>query len=972
MLVFCGTMKTPSPLPDEKRRIEVLWQYEVLDTPPEEAFDELTTLAADICEAPIALISLVDENRQWFKSRVGLTVTETARDISFCGHAIHQPGLFIVPDATLDERFADNPLVTSEPHIRFYAGAPLATCEGLALGTLCVIDRVPREMSARHQEALHVLSHYVMTQLDLRRRSRELARAHFEREQAQESLRREQADVEILRRSMEEQKRAAETLRESQEMLRLITENSTDLIAIVDIEGKRLFNSRAYSDVLGPPEALRGTDSFAEIHPEDRERVRRLFKESLRLNTGLRTEFRFVLKDGSVRHIESQGNIIRDDAGKPEKVMVISRDVTKRKTTERILRESEQRFHAIFENATDGILMADLETLKFHLTNDTMCRMLGYTREEISTLGLADIHPPESLSWIRAAFEQQVRGELATARDVPVRRRNGTLFYADVSSAPITLDGKKYMAGFFRDITERKRVEDALRESQSNLESAQSITRMGSWDLDLAAGKGRWSKEMLRLFDRDPALGAPQFTDFLEMVHPEDRTRLMEIHQRVVESGEQGRLEFRTNPAHGPIHHFATIIHAVKESSGPVRRMTGTVQDITERKQLEANFFRAQRLESIGALASGVAHDLNNILQPILMSMRILREKTDDPESREMLHTVENCAQRGADIIKQLLLFARGKPSACEPLPVQHLFGEMNKLIRETFPKNIQLRVNVPQNLWQALGDATQINQALMNLCVNARDAMPDGGTLTLAAENLTLDEAFAAVMLHAKPGHYICLSVTDTGMGIPPEHLDRIFDPFFTTKEIGKGTGLGLATVLGIVQGHSGFVRVNSQIDKGTTFELYLPASLEAKAGTLPERDTLPPRTGGEMILVVDDEASVRGVVGRTLERHGYRVVLAAEGGEAMVLFARHRAEIRAVLTDMMMPEMDGPSLVRALRNLDPQLPILGMTGVGERTVIKELETLDLLALLTKPFSSVALLGVLHQALAASRQAKA
>jgi hypothetical protein len=305
------------------------------------------------------------------------------------------------------------------------------------------------------------------------------------------------------------------------------------------------------------------------------------------------------------------------------------------------------------------------------------------------------------------------------------------------------------------------------------------------------------------------------------------------------------------------------------------------------------------------------------------------------------------------------------------PLPVRYLLGEMNKLIQETFPKNIQLHVNVPQNLWQVLGDATQIHQALMNLCVNARDAMSYGGTLTLAAENLTLDEAFAAMMSGAKPGPYVCVSVTDTGMGIPPENLDRIFDPFFTTKEIGKGTGLGLATVLGIARGHGGFVRVNSQTGKGTTFELYLPASLETKAAALPERETLPPRAGGELILLVDDEAAVRGVVQHALEKHGYRVVPAAEGAEAMGLFARHRAEIRAVLTDMMMPEMDGPSLVRALRHLEPQLPILGMTGVGEKADIKGLETLDLLVLLTKPFNSVTLLGVLHQALTAPRQAK-
>jgi PAS domain S-box-containing protein len=768
----------------------------------------------------------------------------------------------------------------------------------------------------------------------------------------------------------------------------------------------------------------------------------------------------------------------------------VLRQQAERKRAEKALRESEVRYHALFAESVDGILITDIETKTFKYTNPAMCRMLGYTEDELRTMGVPDIHPKDALQSIIAEFEALARGEKTSATDIPCLKKDGSVVHADINSTKITIDGRPCNVGFFRDITERKRVEDALRESQASLEAAQSINRMGNWDLDLAAGTGRWSKEMFRLFNRDPALGALHFNDFLEMVHPEDRKRLMETHQRVIESGEQCQQEFRTNPARGPIHHFATIIQAVKESSGPVRRVAGTVQDITERKlaeerireqatlldaandaiyvraldhtvtywndgaerlfewtraealgrkitglgdvghkafeaahatllqqgnwsgelkrknkagkeiiifcrwtllrdesgrpkevlaintditerkQLEANFLRAQRMEGIGALAGGIAHDLNNILQPILMTAPLLRATTSDPESREMLDTVKNCAQRGADIIKQLLTFARGEPGARVPLPVRHLLNEMSKLIQETFPKNIQLRVNVPKDLWLVLGDATQIHQALMNLCVNARDAMPDGGTLTLMAGNLILDEAFAAMMPSAKPGPHICVSVADTGMGIPPEHLGRIFDPFFTTKEIGKGTGLGLATVLGIARGHGGFVRVNSQAGKGTIFELYLPASSETKAAVSSEHETPPPCAGGELILVVDDEADVRGVIQRTLEKHGYRVLTAAEGTEAMGLFAQHRAEIRAVLTDMMMPDMDGPSLVRALRHLDPQLPIVGMTGVGEKADIKGLETLDLLVLLTKPFNSAVLLGVLHQALAAPRKA--
>jgi signal transduction histidine kinase len=254
----------------------------------------------------------------------------------------------------------------------------------------------------------------------------------------------------------------------------------------------------------------------------------------------------------------------------------------------------------------------------------------------------------------------------------------------------------------------------------------------------------------------------------------------------------------------------------LRHEQGQPRKVLAINADLSEKKQLEAQFLRAQRLEGVGALASGIAHDLNNILAPVLMIAPLLRTTVQDADSRAMLDTIEGCAQRGADIIKQLLTFARGKPGARVPLPVRHLLLEFDKIIRETFPRDISPKVDASKDLWPLLGDATQIHQALMNLCVNARDAMPDGGTLTLGAKNATVDEAFAAMTPGARPGPHLCVSVADTGTGIAPENLDRIFDPFFTTKEIGKGTGLGLATVLGIVRGHEGFVQVDRTLFPG------------------------------------------------------------------------------------------------------------------------------------------------------------
>ena len=437
-------------------------------------------------------------------------------------------------------------------------------------------------------------------------------------------------------------------------------------------------------------------------------------------------------------------------------------------------------------------------------------------------------------------------------------------------------------------------------------------------------------------------------------------------HAALLERGHWSGELTKTSKAGKPVIVFCRWT-LLRDEQGQPTEVLAINTDITDKKQLETQFLRAQRMEGIGALAGGLAHDLNNILCPILMVAPLLFETATDPESRQMLNTVESCAQRGADIIKQLLTFARGQPGTRAPLPVRHLLNEMHKLIRETFPRNIRSGVRAPANLWLILGDATQIHQALMNLCVHARDALPEGGTLSLAAENVTLDETAAVLLPEGKPGDYVRVSVTDTGTGIPPEFMDRIFDPFFTSKEIGKGTGLGLPTVLGIVRGHGGFVRVRSQVGQGTTFELYLPATPETKATGLLDAKPLPPRGQGELILVVDDEVSVRDIMQRTLENGGYRAIVAREGTEALTLFGLHPG-VKVVITDMMMPGMDGPKLVQALRQLNPQLPILGMTGLAGRAGVKGLDTLHLPVVLNKPFSGADLLTAISQTLAAAR----
>lgn len=352
--------------------------------------------------------------------------------------------------------------------------------------------------------------------------------------------------------------------------------------------------------------------------------------------------------------------------------------------------------------------------------------------------------------------------------------------------------------------------------------------------------------------------------------------------------------------------------------------------DISARKKAELQMFRAQRMESIGTLAGGVAHDLNNVLAPILMSLELLRMHCPDPESEDLLHTLLLSAQRGADLVKQLLSFSRGIEGERVVVNVAHILRDLNRVIREVFPKNIEIRPLLDGEGWTVVGDATQLHQVFLNLFVNARDAMPGGGRLSVTMENVVLDEMYAGTNAEAKPGAYLRVTVADTGIGMPPKILDRIFEPFFTTKQLGTGTGLGLSTTSAIVKSHGGFINVYSEPGKGTTFHVHLPASTAsvAKESGKIGRPALP-KGNDELILIVDDEASIRTVAQLTLERFGYRVLLASQGAEALAIYAVHQNQIAVVLTDMAMPVMDGPSMILALKALDPRIRIIGSSGL-------------------------------------------
>ena len=392
------------------------------------------------------------------------------------------------------------------------------------------------------------------------------------------------------------------------------------------------------------------------------------------------------------------------------------------------------------------------------------------------------------------------------------------------------------------------------------------------------------------------------------------------------------------------------------------RLILAMLSDSTERQRLQAQLRHSQRLESIGTLASGVAHDLNNVLAPIMMSIPLLAQAVAGTRNERLVSTIEACAERGSCIVKQVLTFSRGMEGERVLVQVQHLMGDIANIANQTFPRSITIRDIVPRDLWPVNGDATQIHQVLLNLCVNARDAMPEGGTLTMDASNLRIDENYAVMSPDATPGNYLVISISDTGHGIPEETMQKMFDPFFTTKEVGKGTGLGLSTAVGIVKSHRGFLTVETQIGKGSVFKVFLPA--EAGVAEMPPNASKPEALSGngDLVLLVDDEASIRVIAQSVMQARGYRVLLAADGTEALAIFAQNSSEIAAVITDIAMPFMDGTTLIRALRKMDPDVPLIVSTGHGEEA---QVSGSHISAFLNKPYDAETLLRSLHAAIA-------
>ncbi len=515
-----------------------------------------------------------------------------------------------------------------------------------------------------------------------------------------------------------------------------------------------------------------------------------------------------------------------------------------------------------------------------------------------------------------------------------------------------------------REAADRKRrhsAEQALALSEDRFKTLCSAAPLGIFHCD-AGGKNVYVNP---LWQQISGLSVAESLGevWLQGIHPDDLDRASESWQQTAVRQQSWTSEHRLLTPQGETRWVRTLVSPMYSAQGEFLGHVGTVENITEKKQLETQFLRAQRLESLGTMASGIAHDLNNVLTPIMGIVELLPLQIGnmDAQTQMLVQILDESTQRGAGLVKQILSFTRGVEGKPTTTQVSHLLREVYNIIHQTFPKNIRLSMELLPDLWTIVADTTLLHQVLMNLCVNARDAMPEGGILTIGAENLTIDENYARMNLDARVGDYVVVTIADTGTGIPPEILDRIFDPFFTTKEIGKGTGLGLATVLGIVKSHHGSIDIHSEVGKGTLFKVYLPATATTQAA--PSPISAEPQLGhGETILVVDDEVAVRDITKATLAAYNYNAIVASDGIEAIAIYAQHQQKISLVLLDLMMPALDTPTLIRTLHRLNPQVRIIAMSGLATNELVKKTLAEGVCAFLAKPFTAPELLTLLHR----------
>ena len=671
-------------------------------------------------------------------------------------------------------------------------------------------------------------------------------------------------------------------------------------------------------------------------------------------------------KDGQTFWNDLTVSSLLDENGQISFYVGVTRDITDRKMTERALRASDARFQAVVDTALDAVIGMDIagQITDWNLQAETI---FGWKKSEACGRSLADLIIPEQY---RRGHAEGMKRYLSTGigpalnkrLELSALRKSGEEFPVELAITPVQTGGEIFFSAFMRDITEDKAAERVLRESEERFREVAENIREVFWVTDAPKTQMVYVSPAFEIiWGRTCASLYASPHSWLEAIHPED---LGAVKQSSASQAEGKRdLVYRIIRPDGGIRWIHDRASPVRNSRGEVVRVVGTAEDITERHQLEEKFRQSQKMEAFGQLAGGVAHDFNNMLTVIFGNTELLQLGQVSPQQKYLLEEIAKASERASNLTQQLLTFSRQQPLRFQSLDLNEVVVGMVKMLRRLIPEMVMIQTRLLPESMLIQADRGMVEQVLLNLAVNARDAMTNGGEITLtlkAMKILETDEEKSP----SRPGDFIRLSVQDTGSGIAPEHVKRIFEPFFTTKDIGKGTGLGLATVYGVVEQHHGWIDVETQLRVGTTFHVYFPQKLDAAVApavaAVKEK-----RSGyGETILLVEDEMALRKLTAQALRMFGYQVIEAGSGAEALLLWPDHAANVDLLLTDVVMPErVSGGQLADQLLATKPTLRVIYMSGYPGEVFGRGLDLRDGTNFLPKPYTATKLLAIVGQA---------
>lgn len=757
-----------------------------------------------------------------------------------------------------------------------------------------------------------------------------------------------------------ERRQAEAALRASEARYRSITEQMRDVVFTTNAEGIITYLSPAGQLLFGlAPSEMTGHHFTEFLAPDAIATAVAAFTATVERGTADRNlVLRMRRRDGSLFYGELSAHRFENGG-----TLGVIRDITERKQAEEALLKSEKRYRDLSESAPLAIFQSTLSG-QIITVNPAFASLFGYespeeiyaTVKNVATDIFADPQRRLEIIQLRAA-----NPDLKTFENL-YRRKDGSTFLGRLNVCAITdSEGQvSSFVGFIENITEHRRAEEALRESERDLRRAQQVAHVGSWQFDLNTRRVFASEEACRIYglgDREWLVKEVQTIPL-----PEYRAMLDAALQGLVERGQPYDVEFRIRrPTDGAL----LDIHSVAEYDRERNLVIGTIQDITERKQLEQRLRQHERLAAVGQLAAGIAHDFRNLLTSIMLYTQLsLRSPDLSPKIKQAFEIILGESKKAADLVQQILDFSGRALVKLRPLDLRACTADFVATLRRTIPENIRLTLTTGTDDYTIAGDSGQIQQVLLNLALNSRDAMPAGGDLRITLSRLQVYPDEPPPVAEMSPGAWICLTVADTGTGMTEEVYAHLFEPFFTTKEVGKGTGLGLAQVYGIVRQHKGYISVTTAVGAGTTFRIYLPATKAESTNaaiSLPD----PPRGDGETLLLVEDNENLREGGRNFLEALGYQVLTAAHGREALEVYAAAERKIDLVITDIIMPEMGGKELLLELRQRDPRLKALGVTGHPLQESLEALQQAGFLDVIHKPFEIETLAQVIRQALA-------